>query len=468
MEKVESINLDNIDSNIHTSSSSSNLMGIELLMNDKKKVDESKSPKSPKSLNISVINDIENEVKELDSLKNKNSSIKELKSDIFKTINPEVVKDSKTTNDIKSDINPVNLDNLDNNMKPINLKTDKAANDTTVNKTWDGMSTFNDIPINPEKPKKEPELTKEEMLREKFKYLKKLEELEKKGVSLSKKYTMESSLLEMQGEYETLLNERELKNSCKFQGRMLMAAITGLEFLNNKFDPFDINLEGWGEQVNENIEEYDEIFSELHEKYKSKAKMAPELKLLFQLGGSAIMVHMTNTMFKSSLPGMDDIMKQNPELMQKFTEAAVNQMNDTSPGFSGFMNNMMNNKNRPPSPMKAREVPFNNRRSDLDFGRGSDNDGINITQSQAPAEEMLKSNINGLPGGFNAEKRNEMKGPTNDISNLLSGLKTKVNTETSSTISLDELKELKNSNIPTKTSMRSKSKSDKNTVSLNI
>lgn len=465
MDKVESINLDNIDSNINTSSSSSNLMGIELLMNDKKKVDESKSPKS---LNISVINDIENEVKELDSLKDKNSSIKELKSDIFKTINPEVVKDSKTTNDIKSDINPVNLDNLDNNMKPINLKTDKAANDTTVNKTWDGMSTFNDIPINPEKPKKEPELTKEEMLREKFKYLKKLEELEKKGVSLSKKYTMESPLLEMQGEYETLLNERELKNSCKFQGRMLMAAITGIEFLNNKFDPFDINLEGWGEQVNENIEEYDEIFSELHEKYKSKAKMAPELKLLFQLGGSAIMVHMTNTMFKSSLPGMDDIMKQNPELMQKFTEAAVNQMNDTSPGFSGFMNNMMNNKNRPPSPMKAREVPFNNRRSDLDFGRGSDNDGINITQSQAPAEEMLKSNINGLPGGFNAEKRNEMKGPTNDISNLLSGLKTKVNTETSSTISLDELKELKNSNIPTKTSMRSKPKSDKNTVSLNI
>ena len=55
------------------------------------------------------------------------------------------------------------------------------------------------------------------------------------------------------------------------------------------------------------------------------------------------------------------------------------------------MNNMLN-KNSPPSPMKARDIPFNTRRSDLDFGRGSDNDGINITQSQAPAEEMLKSN----------------------------------------------------------------------------
>jgi hypothetical protein len=79
-----------------------------------------------------------------------------------------------------------------------------------------------------------------------------------------------------------IIAEKERSNSCKFQGKMLMAAITGLEFLNNKFDPFDIKLEGWGEQINENIQDYDEIFAELHEKYKSKAKMSPELKLLFQ------------------------------------------------------------------------------------------------------------------------------------------------------------------------------------------
>ena len=94
---------------------------------------------------------------------------------------------------------------------------------------------------------------------------------------------MESSLSEMQGEYETLIAEREKKNSVQFQGKMLLAVITGLEFLNNKVDPFDLKLDGWSEQVNENIEDYDEIFAELHEKYKSKSQMAPELKLLFQL-----------------------------------------------------------------------------------------------------------------------------------------------------------------------------------------
>ena len=30
--------------------------------------------------------------------------------------------------------------------------------------------------------------------------------------------------------------------------------------------------------------------------------MAPEIKLLFQLASSGIMIHMTNTMFKSALP----------------------------------------------------------------------------------------------------------------------------------------------------------------------
>ena len=36
---------------------------------------------------------------------------------------------------------------------------------------------------------------------------------------------------------------------------MLMACITGIEFLNNKFDPFDIKLDGWSEQIHENIDD---------------------------------------------------------------------------------------------------------------------------------------------------------------------------------------------------------------------
>ena len=49
---------------------------------------------------------------------------------------------------------------------------------------------------------------------------------------------------------------------------------------------------------------------------------------------------MTNTMFKSAMPGMDDIMRQNPELSQQFTQAAASSMGDSNPGLGGFMNMM--------------------------------------------------------------------------------------------------------------------------------
>ena len=37
------------------------------------------------------------------------------------------------------------------------------------------------------------------------------------------------------------------------------------------------------------------------------------------------MYHITNSMFKNSVPN-EDIMKQNPDLMKQFANAAINQM----------------------------------------------------------------------------------------------------------------------------------------------
>ena len=404
--------------------------GVELLMNTSRKNDGSKTPTD---IDLEDITELEDE---LNDLANESKTIKsEPKSRLFgnNTMNSDL-------NEIKLNIDEVDFDKGSSfgnmNGPTIGVATSNAYNNEK--KTWDGFGKFNNIPVDPDREYADkPKLSNEELLREKFKVLRKLEAIERKGANLTKKYSMDSSLDEMQGEYEMIIAEKEKSNSCKFQGRMLMAAVTGLEFLNNRFDPFDVKLDGWSEQLNENIDDYDEIFAELHEKYKSKAKMAPELKLLFQLGGSAIMVHMTNTMFKSAMPGMDDIMRQNPELMQQFTQAAVNSMSDTKPGFSGFMNNIMSNngggggggngsgigntRGPPPPPVQTQSVRSQraatapNNRPDMTQARG---DGINISQQYGnasgyePAEKSTK------------QQRPEMKGPS-DISDLLSGLKTK-------------------------------------------
>ena len=185
-----------------------------------------------------------------------------------------------------------------------------------------------------------------EIKNEKIDYIYKFKKLGEQGIRTTMNYNMNSNLDEMRNEYLKLKKQREIDNSVKFQRKILMAAVTGLEFLNNKFDPFSVNLDGWSESVNEGIFDYDEIFEELYAKYGGgESEVAPEFRLVFALGSSAFMFHLQNTMFKSSLPGMDDILKQNPDLMKQFASAAVGSMNapgggGAPPGMAGMMRGM--------------------------------------------------------------------------------------------------------------------------------
>ncbi len=175
-------------------------------------------------------------------------------------------------------------------------------------------------------------MNEEDLLNEKREVLYQLDRLEKKGVRLPKKFSLASNLDEMKTELERLKKDRELDTSVKFQRKVLMTTIAGIELANEYFDPIGAKLSGWSENINETIDDYDDIFEELHEKYKGKAKMAPELRLLFTLGGSAFMFHMTNSMFKSSgVPGLDQVLKENPELAKQFANATAKTMkNNTS------------------------------------------------------------------------------------------------------------------------------------------
>jgi hypothetical protein len=113
------------------------------------------------------------------------------------------------------------------------------------------------------------------------------------------------------------------------------------------------------------------------------------------------------------------------------------------------------------------------------------NDGVNLSDNFInPFQNKTPSRA--APPPLPQNPRPEMRGPS-DISNILSGLKTKTvnvtsnngNTSTSgtsaanntsedkgSTISISELKDLQNDNMPSKT--KRKPKSEKNTISLDI
>jgi hypothetical protein len=164
-------------------------------------------------------------------------------------------------------------------------------------------------------------------INEKREIIYQLDRMESKGFKIPFKFNMNSDIEEMRTEYNRLVREKELDGSVRFQQKMLMAFISGTEYINGRYDPFSIKLDGWSEQVNENINDYDDIFEELHYKYKATGKkMAPELRLFVSLSGSAFMFHLTSRMFKEQpLPDVENVLRSNPELMKQFQNAAAKQ-----------------------------------------------------------------------------------------------------------------------------------------------
>jgi hypothetical protein len=259
-------------------------------------------------------------------------------------------------------------------------------------------------------------------LNEKREIIYQLDRLESKGFKVPFKFNMNSDIEEMRTEYNRLVREKELDGSVRFQQKMLMAFISGTEYMNSRYDPFAIKLDGWSEQVNENINDYDDIFEELHYKYKATGKkMAPELRLFIALSGSAFMFHLTSRMFKEQpMPNVENVLNSNPELMKQFQQAAAKQY---------MMGNTGNNYNQAAAQGAAQNIPINNGYSNP----MSDSSGglfgmvsslfstLNTPQSMPPMSQMSaqQSNNNTRQSPNITELRQK---PAVDIENIINNV----------------------------------------------
>lgn len=160
------------------------------------------------------------------------------------------------------------------------------------------------------------QLTQQEIRIKKIELLRKLSEIKTKGFSLTKEYDFNSSVEEMDYEYALLKSFVDKRNSVKVFKSGLLQAVSVIEFLNDKYDPFDFHLQGWGEHMSVEVDSYDDVFEDLYEKYKGSGKgMPPEVKLLLLLTASAGAFHFSKT--QTSIPGLEQTLSRNPELVSK-------------------------------------------------------------------------------------------------------------------------------------------------------
>lgn len=361
-------------------------------------------------------------------------------------------------------------------------------------------------------------LTDREKRRKKRLMIKKLEEWYEKGIiKNSSHFNMDSNYEEVEDEYEGAMEDKRKKDSIKIYGWWFMTVVNSVEYANSAFNPFDLNLDGWGEQVSEDLDSYEELFGELYQKYKG-GKLAPEISLLLRLGFSAAVVNFTNKALSSAAPAFNDVIRQSPELMKMFTNATVQSMSNQSPGF-GMAANMMNadapvnttfgappppvaTKNQPPPQRNPMSQMQFTQRPDIAAARGGQPVGSTMFREQGVEMQGAQAFADALqPPREQTVKRPEMRGPQNmDLNNILSGLKTRdvaleerpsanarappastptmesvngmvppgrtVLNENDSMISVSSLRDLQDATMPKRT--RRKQRSDRNVVSLDI
>jgi hypothetical protein len=339
-----------------------------------------------------------------------------------------------------------------------------------VTKSWDGFMKFSDVPSG-EPRNVQNRMTDREKFRKKKMMISRLEEWREKGIiSSSSHFSQDMPYEEVEDEYETALEDKKKKEAKKLYSWWFMTAVNTLEYANAAFNPFDINLDGWGEAVNDDMDSYDEVFGKLYDKYKG-GEMSPELTLVMRLGFSAAVTSFTNKALSSATPGFNDVIRQSPELMKMFSNATVSSMSQQSPGFA-FANNLVNpveqsnSKGMGPPPAavdpKKDANNYNSNqfsRPDLNMSRGTmfREQGVDIKNNQAPAS---------------GQRRPEMMGPRNtNVDSILSGLKTKTvdlnqRRDEDSVMSVSSLKDLQDATMPR--SGKGRKGSNKNVVSLDI
>lgn len=480
-----SLKIDDYDSAPSSSSKSVNFGGgIELLMNNTKR-----SAGNATNIDLGDIGSLENELNELSSGGGGNSG---------SSNNGSNGSDTKVLSGI-SNFFGFGSDKGTGASGP-SVPSDSGLGQATketgagTNKTWDGFMKFNDIPDRPVQSR----MTDREKLRKKRLMMKRLDEWREKGlVGNHVHFNNDSSYEEVEDEYETALEDKKKKESTKLYSWWFMTAVNTIEYANSAFNPFDVNLDGWGEQVSDDIDSYDEIFGELYEKYKG-GKLAPEIALMLRLGFSAAVVNFTNRALSSATPGFNDVIRQSPELMKAFTNATVSSMSQQSPGFA-FANNLVNpeptgRQGPPPAAVDPRAQAAQAKRPGMVFTEQQPaNSGINAVRGSMFKEAGVELNNNSfdsasrrppLPpqqqqrseqrpemSGVRPEMsgvRPEMSGPKNtNLDSILSGLKTKTvdiheNRDDDSVVSVTSLN---GSRIP---SGRRRKGSDKNIVSLDI
>lgn len=175
----------------------------------------------------------------------------------------------------------------------------------------------------------------------KYDLLMKLADLVKtNGIQITTDYNMNSNYYDIKREYDYHVRVRGKKRTISTIYSGIICAAKGLEFLNNKFDPFGLNINGFTLNLESSREELLDVLMELYDKYLSTQgkEISPEMQLVFIFIKALVMTMVTNTATSYISSLFDKPAFNKNEIKQKLNNQ--NQVNQPNPIFNRSTNVM--------------------------------------------------------------------------------------------------------------------------------
>ena len=201
-----------------------------------------------------------------------------------------------------------------------------SSDDIGPVKSWDGIDNLNaEHYMKPVKPV--VQMSEDALMKEKYEILRKFERLQKLGVPIRKRFTMDSPLDEMKMELEFIRKEKAMDATIKQFSEWFITGMSAMEWGSkniNMLKMFGLQLDGLSQSAQMNVGDLEEDFEELYELYGDKMRMHPLVRIPMRTCIMVYMVHLTNQMaMKAPVPNIQDILRQNPDIARQMAAEAM-------------------------------------------------------------------------------------------------------------------------------------------------
>lgn len=151
--------------------------------------------------------------------------------------------------------------------------------------------------------------------------IEKLKVLKAKNYPINSNFTMDSPYDEVKMEYDVIFKQLKVMDSIKNYRQILLTFFRTFEWFNqsdyNVLKRFGLDLEvnGITDSVNSDVERFDEVFEQIHEKYMTDVEVDPLLKCTFMICMTIFTYHMSQSVMKKMMGMMQQPMMQ-PQVQQ--------------------------------------------------------------------------------------------------------------------------------------------------------